>query len=203
MNPTDKDLSEMLAVKMQFRHRWLSVAAIETRVAPSTCFMKLARKIFYTVVGCGLIISCLQTAVAQEPASAAVMYRADAQHSGVYPDSKAPRGKIKWTFAAGNKIRSTAALLNGVVYFGCDDGFLYALDSTTGKQKWKFKAAGAVSSSPAIYQNTVYIEAGDAAFHAVDANTGREKWTVKSGAPIAPDPMRRTLQLGSLSMLRR
>jgi len=126
--------------------------------------------------------------VRPNPAGQIIMYRADASHTGVYPESKAPKGKLKWSFATGHKIRSTAALYNGEVYFGSNDGFLYALDAVSGKLKWKFKAAGPVSSSPAIYKDTVFIEAGDAAFHAVDASTGRAKWTVKTGPPIPADP---------------
>jgi glucose dehydrogenase len=120
--------------------------------------------------------------------STPVLFRGDAQHTGTCPDSKVPAGKVKWSFQTGNKIRSSPALYNGVVYFGSDDDHLYALDIQTGKLQWKFQAAGAVSSSPTVYHGTVYIEAGDAAFHAVDANTGREKWTVKTDAPIPPDP---------------
>jgi len=151
--------------------------------------MKPSTAIFSSSISCILLLSCCLMAAGQSsPGSAAVMYRGDAQHSGTYPDSKSPRGKIKWAFPAGNKIRSTPVLFGESVYFGSDDGYLYALDSASGKLKWKFKAAGAVSSSPAIYQNTIYIEAGNAAFHAVDAVSGREKWNVKSGPALVADP---------------
>jgi len=116
------------------------------------------------------------------------MFRGDPQHTGVYPDSKIPAGKLKWSFETGNKIRSAPVLHAGTLYIGSNDGHLYALDAQTGKPKWKCQAAGAVASSPAVYRDTVFFEAGDAAIHAVDARTGRERWTVKTGMPIPPDP---------------
>ena len=95
--------------------------------------MKTARKVPLCILA--MVASIL---VLRGIDSAPVMFRGDAQHTGVYPDSKVPTGKIKWSFQTGNKIRSTPALCNGVVYFGSDDGHLYALDAQTGKLKWRF-----------------------------------------------------------------
>ena len=48
--------------------------------------------------------------------------------------------------------------LDGTVYFGCDDGKLYALNPD-GNKKWDFTAGGAVGSSPAIAADgTVYFD---------------------------------------------
>jgi len=139
--------------------------------------------------GVVLIVSLSMQTRAQS-ASDPVMFRGNAQHTGVYPESKIPAGKVKWNFDTGNKVRSAPALYGGVLFIGSNDGHLYALDAESGKLKWKFQAAGAVASSPAVYRDTVFIEAGDAAIHAVDARTGREKWTVKTGVPITRDPKR-------------
>jgi outer membrane protein assembly factor BamB len=113
------------------------------------------------VVGALLALLGFLSAAGMPPSgdTEAVMYRGDAKHSGVYPASKIPEGRVKWSFQAGNKIRSTPALYQGAVYFGSDDGHLYSLDNQSGKLRWKFQAAGAVSSSPAIYRDTVYFEA--------------------------------------------
>src|SRR5262249_42054338 len=116
------------------------------------------------------------------------MFRGNPEHTGVYPDSTVPAGKVKWSFDTGNKVRSTPVLSDGTLYVGSNSGYLYALDAESGKLKWKFQAAGAVASSPSVYRDTVFVEAGDAAIHAVDAKTGREKWTVKTGRPIPPGP---------------
>lgn len=51
-------------------------------------------------------------------------------------------GDIIWSFTAGDNIDSSPAIgLDGTIYFGCNDGYLYALKST-GELKWKFRTTG-------------------------------------------------------------
>ena len=45
----------------------------------------------------------------------------------------------------------------GLVYFGSNDGYLYAVDVRSGQEKWKFKTAGEVLSSPAVSDGVVYF----------------------------------------------
>jgi PQQ-like domain len=82
------------------------------------------------------------------------MFRGNPQHTGVLADSATPKGGAfinpKWRFQTDGRIRSSAALVKGVVYFGSDDGYLYALKAGDGTLVWKLKTSGAVSSSPAV-----------------------------------------------------
>src|ERR1700749_2028926 len=82
------------------------------------------------------------------------MFRGNPQHTGVVADSMTPKGgafnKPKWHFQTHGRIRSTAALVDGIVYFGSDDGYLYALKFADGTLVWRLKTDGAVSSSPAV-----------------------------------------------------
>ena len=56
----------------------------------------------------------------------------------------AASGKEKWRFKTGEDhntynqvgIQSSAAVMDGVVYFGCRDSNFYALDARTGEKKW-------------------------------------------------------------------
>ena len=70
--------------------------------------------------------------------------------------------------------QSSPAVVDGVVYTGCRDAQLYALDAETGKQKWKFdNALSWVISSPAVADGKVYFGTSDSSlFHVVDAMTG-------------------------------
>ncbi len=46
---------------------------------------------------------------------------------------------------------SSAAVVDGTVYFGCRDSHLYALDANSGQKKWAFGTEGSwVVSSPAV-----------------------------------------------------
>ncbi|MFP4418068.1 MAG: PQQ-binding-like beta-propeller repeat protein [Chitinispirillaceae bacterium] len=50
-------------------------------------------------------------------------------------------GSEEWRFYAGGPIRFAPVAMNGKVYFGSDDGYLYCLDADNGEQIWKFQAA--------------------------------------------------------------
>ncbi|HEC89638.1 MAG TPA: cell surface protein, partial [Thermoplasmatales archaeon] len=86
-------------------------------------------------------------------------------------------GEIMWSFTAGDIIESSPALgLDGTIYFGCNDGYLYAL-KPSGELKWKFETTGVIyTSSPSIgADGTIYI--GDENGHVFAVNPdGTKKW---------------------------
>src|SRR5213079_265104 len=71
--------------------------------------------------------------------------------------------------------QSSPAVVDGVVYTGCRDAQLYALDATTGKAKWKFdNALSWVITSPAVVDGKVYFATSDSSlYHVVEAATGK------------------------------
>lgn len=77
-------------------------------------------------------------------------------------------------------IMSSSLVVNGIIYFGCDGDYFYALDSTTGKKLWEFKTDGPVDSSAAIADGVVYFASLNA-LYALDANTGGKKWEIRTG----------------------
>jgi len=50
-------------------------------------------------------------------------------------------------------IRSSPALAGGRLYFGSDDGYLYAIDKLSGQLAWAFPTGAAIRSSPAVATN--------------------------------------------------
>jgi hypothetical protein len=66
------------------------------------------------------------------------------------PPSSLPSGKLFWSFPAEGGIDSSPACVNGIIYIGCDDNYLYAIDENTGKQIWRSKLGNKVKSSPAF-----------------------------------------------------
>lgn len=98
--------------------------------------------------------------------------------------------KLLWTYEAGESIESSAAIVDGVVYFGSMSGHLISVDLATGKERWKYKAAQEIEeSSPAVSNGTVYVGDLSGMFHAVDAATGKGKWTFKTGSEIKSSPV--------------
>lgn len=131
------------------------------------------------------------------PMTDAVMFRANPARTGVY-ESPAVEGKnILMSYSAGNKIPSSPAVSDGVVFFGTINqnisvsglGF-YAVDASTGKQKWMVKVGDeGVGTSPAIQDGIVYFGGQDFSVRALDAATGSEIWKATTGGRVRSSPV--------------
>jgi eukaryotic-like serine/threonine-protein kinase len=103
-------------------------------------------------------------------------------------------GRLRWRFDTQGRslrselfgfdrksVQSSPAVVDGTVYCGSRDGFLYALDAASGGQRWRFDhQVSWVIGSPAVWEGRVYVGSSDGGFlQAVDARTGREAWRVR------------------------
>ena len=91
------------------------------------------------------------------------------------------QGLLKWKYDLDAKIASSPVVdSNGVIYFGTDNGYLYALEST-GRPKWQYKTDGIVRSTPAIADDgTIFFGSEDGFLYAVHPN-GILKWKKQLG----------------------
>ena len=129
-----------------------------------------------------IILFFLIIALSQSAAAADTMFRANAEHTGIYDNGGIePTNTELWRFTTGGDVYSSPAVVNGVVYVGSDDKNLYAIDAATGKEKWRFATGSGVSSSPAVSNGVVYVGSTDKNFYAIDAVTGKEKWRFATG----------------------
>lgn len=105
------------------------------------------------------------------------MFRGDAAHSGVY-SGPAPRQfhRVKWKFATGDRVVSSPVIQGSTLYFGSDDGNVYAVDAGSGRQIWKCVTGGPVCATPAVANEMVYVGSYDGKFYALNAQTGAVKW---------------------------
>lgn len=109
-------------------------------------------------------------------------------------------GSKKWSFATGNKVRSTATIAaDGTIYIGSNDGNLYALNAD-GTKSWSFPTGGSVYSSPVIgTDGTIYVGSYKGYLYALNPD-GTQKWAFATGSigwsspAIAPDG---TIYIGS------
>jgi len=114
-------------------------------------------------------------------ARAEPMFRGDAAHSGVY-DAEGARQfhRVRWAFPTGDRVISSPVLQDGTLYFGSDDGSVYAVDAASGRQVWRHATQGPVSSTPAIAGDTLYVGSYDGRFYALDARTGATRWKFRT-----------------------
>ena len=105
------------------------------------------------------------------------MFRGNPSHTGIYSGPE-PRQfhRVKWKFPTGNRIVSSPVIDNKTIYFGSDDGNIYAVDAQSGRQLWKYTTKGPVSSTPAIANGILYAMSYDGKLYAINAATGATKW---------------------------
>ena len=70
-------------------------------------------------------------------------------------------GAYLWSYATGNWVDSSPAVVGGVVYIGSVDDNVYVLNATSGTQLWNFTTGNWVYSSPAVVGGVVYIGSDD------------------------------------------
>ncbi|HEY7030067.1 MAG TPA: sigma-70 family RNA polymerase sigma factor, partial [Thermomicrobiales bacterium] len=106
-------------------------------------------------------------------------YKADAGRTGVNP-GPGPTGQPVeiWRADLGADLRSSPAIVAGVLYAGGGDGKLHALDAATGAERWTFSTGGPIATSPTVAGGLVFIGSSDGDLYAVDAATGTQRWSL-------------------------
>jgi len=95
--------------------------------------------------------------------------------------------EIEWKFASPNPRyelilpKSAPVCDDERVYFGADNGTMWALNQSDGSVAWSYQTlfgAGKkrIFSSPALYDGVLFFGAYDGNFYALDAKTGKKRW---------------------------
>jgi outer membrane protein assembly factor BamB len=93
-----------------------------------------------------------------------------------------------WKIGFGGSVNQKPLLHNGVIYFGCCDHNVYAVDAKTAKEIWRFKTGGIIGeSSPVLYENALYIGSYDHYVYALTLD-GKELWRFKAGDEVLCTP---------------
>lgn len=108
-------------------------------------------------------------------------FQYDNQRTGRCPYIGPDTSDTLWTYTAGDNIlwSSPAIAEDGTIYFGCMDGYLYAINHD-GSFKWTYATYGDVLSSPAIGEDgTIYFGSSDNIFYAIEDSItyGKLRWT--------------------------
>ena len=93
-------------------------------------------------------------------------------------------GQIKWKYLTGGGLISSPTIaLDGTVYLGSQDYYLYAVNPD-GNLKWKYLTGGGINSAPTIAADgTVYTGSYDNYLYAVNPD-GSLKWKYLTGGMI-------------------
>lgn len=102
-------------------------------------------------------------------------------------------GTLIWKFSAGGAVTSSTRVgADGSLYFGCLDGYFYAVNPD-GSLKWKKNLGEEIWSSPALLEGGKVVFIGSMAedsanVFALDGQTGEIIWKYKTGGPVFSSP---------------
>lgn len=88
-----------------------------------------------------------------------------------------------WSSGESAKISGGLALAYERVFFGTENGDVFALDAKTGEVVWHITVPGEVLAAPAIDSNVVVVNTGSGLMYGLDANDGKQLWNYESEVP--------------------
>jgi len=89
-------------------------------------------------------------------------------------------GRVIWKRALPGRAESSPLVIDRTVYFGCENGQLFALSTRNGHVRWATTLGGAVKSAPAYHGGVLFVGDYGGYMNAVIAKTGKLKWQTGS-----------------------
>jgi outer membrane protein assembly factor BamB/tRNA A-37 threonylcarbamoyl transferase component Bud32 len=102
--------------------------------------------------------------------------------------ARAASTELVWSFTCEDEVRSSPCVSNGMVFIGCYDTNLYALDAERGVFRWKYATEGGIASSPTVWQDLVIVGSEDGAVYALDMRRGTLRWSFRTAKPVRSSP---------------
>ena len=97
------------------------------------------------------------------------------------------QGSELWRYQTGDVVETRPAVVGGVVYFGSNDNFVYALDAATGKSlAWRYRTGDDLVSSIEEAGGRVFARSKDRFLYALDAATGSLLWRFDTEYSVGP-----------------
>jgi outer membrane protein assembly factor BamB len=92
-------------------------------------------------------------------------------------------GRTIWKRSLPGRAESSPVVVGRTVYFGCENGELFALSTVSGDVRWSTPLGGAIKSAPAYEDGTLYVGDYGGYMNAVDASSGKLEWQSGSLGP--------------------
>jgi outer membrane protein assembly factor BamB len=113
--------------------------------------------------------------------------------------------RLLWRFDADDEVNSSPAYAGGLVYFGTNNGSVYAVSARTGKLRWhatsysRFGRREQFYASPSVAYGRVYVGNTDGTVYAFGARSGHLLWAQHVGTYVysAPAIWRRKVYVGT------
>jgi len=114
------------------------------------------------------------------------MYKANPARTGVMPGPGLDGSPVEvWHINVPGKVAGQPAIVDGVMYFGADNGDLYAVDAASGDTVWTLTGSSAIVTSPVVSDGLVFVGREDGNLYALATANGNTIWS----APGATTPV--------------
>ena len=95
----------------------------------------------------------------------------------------AKTGKVIWKRNLPGRAESSPVVIDRTVYFGCENGELFAVSTGKGQVRWSTPLGGPIKAAPAYYGGKLFVGDYGGYMNAVDAKTGKLVWQSGSLGP--------------------
>jgi outer membrane protein assembly factor BamB len=89
-------------------------------------------------------------------------------------------GRTLWKRPLPARAESSPVVVGNTLYFGCEDGRLYALSTGRGGVRWSTQLGGPIKAAPAYYGGVLYVGDYGGDMNAVEAKNGKLLWQTGS-----------------------
>ena len=96
--------------------------------------------------------------------------------AGASSRSTGASGKIEWSRELASRTESSPLVADGRVYFGSENGTVYAMDADDGNVRWRFRAGGAVKGGLALADGKLYFGDYGGRAYAIRESNGASVW---------------------------
>jgi outer membrane protein assembly factor BamB/tRNA A-37 threonylcarbamoyl transferase component Bud32 len=93
-----------------------------------------------------------------------------------------------WQFKCEDEVFSSPRIMDNLLYVGCYDHNLYAVNVRTGKFAWKYPTEGGISSTPCVTPTAIYIGSEDHVLYALSPDKGQVLWSARTKDAIRSSP---------------
>ncbi len=90
-------------------------------------------------------------------------------------------GDLIWSFKTNGAIWGNIKVTGNTIYFGSDDGHLYALNAQTRTLQWKFATRDRIRATPAFAGQGVFFSSDDGYIYALHKDSGELLWKYNLG----------------------
>jgi outer membrane protein assembly factor BamB len=106
-------------------------------------------------------------------------------NGGVFRAFAASDGAQRWRHETEGQVHTASSVVHdGAVFFGCGDGYCYAVNVPDGTRRWRTRLGEYVRSSPTAAGSLVFIGSRDTNVYALTTGEGKVGWRAPVGGDV-------------------